>query len=127
MKFLLDTNFLLIPGQFKIDIFSELNKYGKPKLFTLDLVVQELKTLSTGKGKDSAAAKLALELLQQKKVDICGFGRMAFANPDFPKQILKEEGMIDKKKTCITCSKCSSLMRQGKSTGCVVRDAQYKS
>jgi 2,4-dienoyl-CoA reductase-like NADH-dependent reductase (Old Yellow Enzyme family) len=72
------------------------------------------------------AGHICAALIHQKRVDICGFGRMSFANPEFPKQILGEEGMIDKKKTCITCSKCSGLMRQGKSTGCVIRDSQYK-
>ena len=61
----------------------------------------------------------------QKNVDLCGFGRMSFANPEFPKQIFLN-GEIDKKKVCITCSKCSELMRLGTSTGCVIRDPQYK-
>ncbi len=66
-------------------------------------------------------------LINQKDVDVdlCGFGRMSFANPEFPKQIFLN-GEIDKKKVCITCSKCSELMRLGTSTGCVLRDPQYK-
>jgi 2,4-dienoyl-CoA reductase (NADPH2) len=71
------------------------------------------------------AGYIAAGLVQEKKVDICGFGRMAIANPTFPKQIF-QEGMIDKKQVCITCSKCSELMKEGKSTGCVVRDPKYK-
>ena len=49
------------------------------------------------------------------------FGRMAFANPEFPKQIL-ESGRLDPKKNCVTCGKCGDLIRAGKPTGCVVRD-----
>jgi len=70
------------------------------------------------------ACNVVAGLIENDKVNICGFGRMAIANPDFPKQIFKK-GVIDKKKVCITCSKCSWLMRQGKNTGCVVRDPQY--
>ena len=71
------------------------------------------------------AGNVAAGLIHQKKIDICGFGRMAIANPDFPKQIFLE-GSINKKNSCITCSKCSGVMRQGKNMGCVIRDPQYK-
>jgi 2,4-dienoyl-CoA reductase (NADPH2) len=71
------------------------------------------------------AGFIAAGLVSQNMVDICGFGRMALANPDFPKQIF-QNGIIDKNLTCITCSKCSQLMREGKNTGCVIRDPQYK-
>jgi len=71
------------------------------------------------------AGYIAAGLIQEKKVDICGFGRMSIANPDFPKQLFLN-GIIDKKKVCITCSKCSELMKLGKNTGCVVRDPEYK-
>ena len=70
MKFLLDTNFLLIPGKLKVDVFSELQRFGKPELFTLDLVVRELRELSSGPGRDSSHARLALDLLGRKHVKI---------------------------------------------------------
>lgn len=49
------------------------------------------------------------------------FGRMAFANPAFAKQIL-ETGRMDAKMTCVACGKCGDLIRAGKPTGCIVRD-----
>lgn len=49
------------------------------------------------------------------------FGRMAFANPGFPKQIM-EMGRMDEKMTCVACGKCGDLIRAGKPTGCIVRD-----
>ncbi|MFO7795382.1 MAG: flavin oxidoreductase/NADH oxidase, partial [Promethearchaeia archaeon] len=64
-------------------------------------------------------------LIRDNKVDICGFGRMAFANPNFPKQIF-EMGTISKKSVCIACSQCSQLMKNGVSTGCVIRDSAYE-
>lgn len=71
------------------------------------------------------AGHVAAGLIHEKKVDICGFGRMAIANPDFPKQIF-QDGIINKKKTCLTCSQCSEVMRQGKNMGCIIRDPQYQ-
>ncbi|MGV9202536.1 MAG: flavin oxidoreductase/NADH oxidase [Promethearchaeia archaeon] len=64
-------------------------------------------------------------LIERNEADICGFGRMAFANPSFAEQIFTE-GQIDKNKTCITCSKCSQFMIEGKKTGCAIRDPRYK-
>lgn len=51
------------------------------------------------------------------------FGRMSFANPDFPKQII-ETGRIDSMRVCVACGKCGDLIRAGKPTGCVVREPQ---
>jgi len=70
MKFLLDANFLLIPAKFKVDIFFELTRFGKPELCTLDLVVGELKKTASGKGADARHAKLALTLIEKKNVRI---------------------------------------------------------
>ncbi len=64
-------------------------------------------------------------LIRENKIDICGFGRMSIANPYYPRQIFQEGG-IDKKLTCIGCSKCTALMRKGLNTGCVIRDDYYK-
>lgn len=71
------------------------------------------------------AGYIAAGLTHEKKVDICGFGRMALANPNFPKQLF-QDGIIDKKQTCITCSKCSEFMKLGRNVGCATRDPQYK-
>ena len=49
------------------------------------------------------------------------FGRLSFANPDFPKQII-ESGRMDPQKVCVACGKCGDLIRAGKPTGCVIRD-----
>jgi 2,4-dienoyl-CoA reductase-like NADH-dependent reductase (Old Yellow Enzyme family) len=64
-------------------------------------------------------------LLKNDRVDICGFGRMAFANPAFPRQIFLHNE-INPKKVCVGCSQCSQLMKNGKSTGCVIRDRAYE-
>jgi len=66
LKIILDTNMLMVPVQFKIDIFSKLHG----ELYTMDLCVKELEKLSKGKDKDGAAARVALVLLKTKKVKI---------------------------------------------------------
>ncbi len=49
------------------------------------------------------------------------FGRMAFADPDFANEIIRQ-GRINPKRVCMTCGKCGDLIRAHKPTGCVVRD-----
>jgi len=72
-KILLDTNFLLIPYQFKVDIFTEFDRvcnfnYG---LFVLDKTIKELKNIiEIQKGKHKDAARFALQLLRAKKVSV---------------------------------------------------------
>lgn len=51
------------------------------------------------------------------------FGRMAFADPDFANEIVKN-GRIDSKRVCMTCGKCGDLIRAHKPTGCVIRDSK---
>jgi hypothetical protein len=54
--------------------------------------------------------------------DLAGFGRQAFAYPDFARDILQAGGM-QRGKCCITCGKCTEIMRDGGTTGCVIRDS----
>lgn len=68
MRILLDTNFLLIPAQFKIDVFEELKRFGEP--LTISVCVIELKKLSRKKGKPGEHARIALLLLKKKKIKI---------------------------------------------------------
>lgn len=49
------------------------------------------------------------------------FGRMAFADPDYANESIKN-GRIDPKRVCMTCGKCGDLIRAHKPTGCVIRD-----
>jgi len=52
---------------------------------------------------------------------VIGVGRMAFAYPDFAKDIIRN-GRLDQNKVCTTCSKCTQIMVDGGMTGCVLRD-----
>ncbi|UCG49042.1 MAG: FAD-dependent oxidoreductase, partial [Phycisphaerales bacterium] len=55
------------------------------------------------------------------RTTLVGAGRMAFAYPDFAKDILKK-GRMSPEKVCVACSACTQIMRDGGMTGCVVRD-----
>ncbi len=90
-----------------------------------DLISKEIKVVGSGYSYfRQYAVNLASGVIENSMADICGFGRMSFANPDFARQIF-QQGIIDERKSCISCSKCSQLMREGKNTGCVVRDPYY--
>ncbi len=72
-KILLDTNFLLIPVEFRVDIFSELERLmdRKYKIYVLKQTIDELKNIQKlQKGKNKQAAKIALELIEAKKLNI---------------------------------------------------------
>ncbi|MCX9080863.1 MAG: DNA-binding protein [Candidatus Methanoperedens sp.] len=65
-KVIIDTNGLMIPGQFGIDIFSELEQLGFYSFIVPNATVKELeKIMATGRGKDKSAAKMALSLLDR--------------------------------------------------------------
>ena len=70
------------------------------------------------------APGVAAGAIREGYFQIAGFGRMAFAYPEFAKDILSGKG-LDPKQCCITCGKCSQLMRFGSKAGCVVRDSVY--
>lgn len=68
-------------------------------------------------------ANIAAGCMEQGWFDMAGFGRQAFAYPDFAKDILLHGGM-DAKKCCIACTKCTEIMRFGGKAGCVIRDSK---
>lgn len=53
--------------------------------------------------------------------DIVGVGREAFAYPDFARDLL-EHGALDRRKTCVACSRCTQIMRDHGEAGCVPFD-----
>jgi len=63
----------------------------------------------------------AAATVRRGDADLVGLGRGAFAYPDFARDLLLG-GALDRKKCCITCSRCTQIMRDGGRTGCVVFD-----
>ena len=68
------------------------------------------------------AAHLAAGMVSAGNVSLVGFGREAFAYPDFARDILERGGMV-KEKCCITCGKCAEILRAGGTAGCVIKDS----
>ncbi|MBI3037403.1 nucleotide-binding protein [Candidatus Woesearchaeota archaeon] len=84
---LLDTNFLLIPGQFGVDIFAGL--YGicsfQYEVCVLDATLAELDGIASDKkasAKNRRAAGLGLQLLKAKAVKVIKVERKVFKSTD---------------------------------------------
>lgn len=56
--------------------------------------------------------------------DLVGFGRMWLAYPTFYRDY--KAGKFTPKKCCVTCSKCTELMRAGQVSGCAVFHEYYR-
>ena len=70
---ILDTNILMAIPQFKIDIFTELQRICDfpYQITVLDRTINELESIkTTQKGKDKLAASIALQLIKKKNIDI---------------------------------------------------------
>ncbi len=65
---------------------------------------------------------IAASNIERGRCSMVGLGRCAIAYPDAPKDVISGKGM-DRGKCCITCSKCTQIMRDHGTTGCVVRDS----
>lgn len=66
---------------------------------------------------------LASGAIESGVCEFAGFGRESFAYPNFAKDILNK-GFMEKSRCCITCGKCSELMREGAVSGCPVKDSE---
>lgn len=71
-KIILDANFLMIPVQFKVDIFEEIRRImNEPyDLVTMSPVAGELQKIASGKSKDAGAARVALEVVRIHNVKV---------------------------------------------------------
>jgi 2,4-dienoyl-CoA reductase-like NADH-dependent reductase (Old Yellow Enzyme family) len=67
------------------------------------------------------APNAAAGCVEQGWCKLAGFGRQAIAYPEFAADLLKT-GTLDPKKTCLACSRCTTIMRDGGCAGCVPRD-----
>lgn len=62
-------------------------------------------------------------VLERREAAFVGLGRSSFAYPDAPRDLMSR-GVLEPKKVCITCSRCSELMRNGRVSGCAVQDKE---
>lgn len=69
------------------------------------------------------SGNLAAGAIGEGMMTMQGFGREAFAYPEFAKDLITK-GELEKNKCCITCGKCTELMRAGGVAGCVIKDSE---
>jgi 2,4-dienoyl-CoA reductase-like NADH-dependent reductase (Old Yellow Enzyme family) len=62
-------------------------------------------------------------VLQKGEASFIGLGRSSLAYPDAPRDLMNT-GSLDSEKVCITCSRCTELMRHSSECGCVMRDQE---
>jgi uncharacterized protein len=72
-RVIIDTNFLLIPSEFKVDIFAEIKRLVPLdyKLFIMDGTIAELHKIMESKfnkSKDKLNAKIGLQLVENKNI-----------------------------------------------------------
>ncbi len=66
---------------------------------------------------------VAAACIRRGYMNIVGVGRQAFAYPWFAAEIIKT-GRLERRHTCIACSSCTQIMRDGGRTGCVPFDSE---
>ena len=66
---------------------------------------------------------VAAAVLARGQADMIGLGRLSFAYPSFARDLL-QGGALDAERVCITCSRCTQIMRDGGRTGCVPFDRE---
>jgi NADH:flavin oxidoreductases, Old Yellow Enzyme family len=66
---------------------------------------------------------IAAAAIEAGWIKCVGYGRMAFAYDKFAEDIVN--GKFDNRKSCVTCGKCTEIMRAHGTTGCPVRDKLY--
>ncbi|MBQ8431510.1 MAG: flavin oxidoreductase/NADH oxidase [Clostridia bacterium] len=92
---------------------------------TLKAAVPEIRLICSGLSYLGVAAPgVAAGFVEKDGFDLAGFGRTIFAHPNFAKEILGA-GELKKERLCLCCSKCTELMRNGSTPGCVLRDELY--
>ena len=69
---------------------------------------------------------MAAGAVEEGVCTLTGFGRQAFAYPQFI-QDLKNNRELDSRKVCVSCGECAKLLRAGQCAGCVVRDSEVYS
>ena len=98
--------------------FITVQKHLKDKFSELTLV---------GSGLSYYRAELmekAEEMINIGAADLVGFGRGSLAYPMFYRDF--KDGKFDPRKTCVSCSKCTALMRAKCVSGCAVFNDYYK-
>ncbi len=111
-RVILDTNFLMIPEQFGVDIFSEIDRLMQTRyeLWIVDKSLDELKRIAeTGNGKEKRAARLGVAFVAAKKMGI-----MKSAKEDYVDDAITKAAERDKH---VVCTQDQGLKRRLKEKG----------
>lgn len=91
---------------------------------TIQAAVPDVVVIGTGFGwYRQFGANIAAATVADGWFRMAGFGRQAFAYPDFARDIL-ERGALDPAKCCVACGNCTQIMRDGGRSGCMARDRE---
>ncbi len=96
-KIIIDTNFLMIPVQFNVDVFSEIERlFGENyKLFIIDKTIDELKKLMTIKGnKNKIAAKIGLSFIEKFNITQIISDKKDYVDNAIINECLKDKELI---------------------------------
>lgn len=113
---ILDTNFLLIPAEFRIDIFTEIhNLMDEPyEISILDMTLDELKQIQeTQGGKAKSGAKLAQALIEHKKLKIIDIKQKSLNTPVNSKAVIVDDILLNiSDKNTIVATQDGSLKKR---------------
>jgi len=62
-------------------------------------------------------------MVERENASLIGLGRAALAYPGWV-NALAADGLLEPSKVCVSCSKCSQMLRAGGPVGCPVHDAE---
>ena len=129
IKIFIDTNFLLIPAMFKVDIFTEIERICSFNydLYILDRTLDELKNIITSQksaGKHKAASKLGLKLAENAIKD----NKLAIYKTDAPENTVVDRILLDiaKHEKIIVATQDMELKRYLRSLGMKIIDLRKK-
>ncbi len=66
---------------------------------------------------------VAAAMVESEKASLIGLGRGSIAFPGWV-NALAADGVLDPRRVCVGCSKCSQMLRAGCAVGCAVQDAE---
>ena len=66
---------------------------------------------------------VAAAMVENGKSSLVGLARQSLAQPGWV-NALAADGLLDPRKVCVCCSKCSEMLRAGRPVGCAVQDSK---
>lgn len=122
---ILDTNFLLIPGMFGVDIFSEIQRVYpfKSEFAIMRPTLDELAALAQGRNRDGAAAKLGVGLIKAKNINT-----LPTAVKHADDAIVAAAEKLKKQGACLVATQDAQLRARLKKTGIrviILRQKKY--